>query len=204
MKVHWLQSNMRQSFLTYRFYNLPLLFGNKPIADVYLALNDPHSFMLIQVLSDIEKRFNLTFRLYLVTNTTLSSEVDAALLNQWALKDANHIADKYGLIKISSFPDMKTLVTGQQTWLLHAKTVEQALAVFTDTWANNFTEHFPISTPVITAQINNQRRMFRRGYHASGGLFFCGNWFVGIDRLEHLELLLNEKGLNKEESQGYF
>ena len=200
MKVHWLQSNMRQSFLTYRFYNLPLLFGNKPIADVYLSLNDPHSFMLVQVLSDIEKRFNLTFRLYLVTNTTLSSEVDATLLKQWALKDANHIADKYDLIKVSQFPDMKTLVTGQQTWLLHAKTVEQALAVFIDTWGDNFTDHFPISTPVITAQINNQRRMFRRGYHTSGGLFFCGNWFVGVDRLEHLEVLLNEKGLSKEEA----
>ncbi len=204
MKVHWLQSSMRQSFLTYRFYNLPLLFGNKPIADVYVSLNDPHSFMLLQVLSDIEQRFNLTFRLYLVTNTTLSSEVDAALLKQWAIKDANYIADKYDLIKVSSFPEMKTLVTGQQTWLLHVKTAEQALEVFADTWSDNFTEHFPISTPVITAQINNQRRMFRRGYHASGAVFFCGNWFSGIDRLEHLELLLIEKGLSKKESKVSF
>ncbi|MEO9510461.1 MAG: hypothetical protein ABJG28_14840, partial [Nonlabens ulvanivorans] len=198
MKVHWLQSDIRQTFLTYRFYNFPLLFGNKPIADVYLSLNDPHSFMLIQVLSELESRFNLTFRLYLVTNTTLSSEVDAELLNQWALKDANFIAQKYGLMTVSSFPEMKTLVTGQQTWLLHGKTVKQALKVFVDTWSNNFEEDFPISTPVITAQINNQRRMFRRCYYTSVAIFFCGNWFSGVDRLEYLERLLNEKGLSKE------
>lgn len=199
VKVHWLQSSFRQSFLTYRFYSLPLLFGNKAIADVYLSLNDPHSFMLVQVLSDIEKRFNLTFNLYLVADTTLSSEVDVALLKEWSLKDANYIADKYGLIKVKSFPNMKSLVTGQQTWLLQVKTVAQALDVFTHTWLDKFTDHFPLSTPVITAQINNQRRLFRRGYHASGAIFFCGNWFVGIDRLEHLELLLHDKGLNKED-----
>lgn len=198
MKVHWLQSHMRRSFLTYRFYNLPLFFGNKPIADVYLSLNDPHSFMLVQVLADIEKRFNLTFKLYLVAETTPSSEVNIPLLKQWALKDANYIASKYSLSSVKSFPTVKALVTGQQTWLLTVKNIQDALTVFNDTWFDNYTDHFPLSTPVITAQINNQRRLFRRGSHATGSIFFCGEWFLGIDRLEHLEFLLNEKGLSKE------
>jgi hypothetical protein len=25
--------------------------------------------------------------------------------------------------------------------------------------------------------------MFRRGYHASGSIFFCGGWFVGLEYL---------------------
>ncbi|WP_077342681.1 DsbA family protein [Pseudocolwellia agarivorans] len=189
---------MRRSFLTYKFYTLPLFFGNTPIADVYLSLNDPHSFMLVQVLADIEKRFNLTFRLYLVAETTPSLEVNIPLLKQWAIKDANYIADKYNLSRVNSFPNTQALVTGQQTWLLNVKNVQDALNVFNDTWFDNYTEHFPLSTPVITAQINNQRRLFRRGSHSTGSIFFCGEWFLGIDRLEHLEFLFNDKGLSKE------
>lgn len=176
------------------------MFGNKPIADVYLSLNDPNSFMLAQVLLNLETRFDLRFRLYLVASTTLSSEVSTALLKDQALKDANNIGSKYNLIKISQFPSMNTLVTGQQTWLLHVKTVAQALEVFVNTWSDNFSEHFSLSTPVITAQIKNKRRMFRKGYNASGSIFFCGSWFVGIEHLAKLEDVLNEKGLSKKET----
>jgi len=198
VKVHWLQSPLRQSLLTYRFYSIPLIFGDKPIAEVYLSLNDPHSFMLLQVLSDLETRFNITFKLYLVTEQTPSPEVNVPLLKKWALKDANYIASKYGLSHVEQFPGIKTLITGQQTWLLHVKNVQDALMVFKDTWFDQYTDHFPLSTPVITAQINNQRKLFKRGHHATGSIFFCGEWFLGVDRLEHLEFLLNEKGLSKE------
>jgi len=186
--------------LTYRFYQLPMLLGKKPIADVYLSLNDPHSFMLAQVLPEIEKRFHITFNLYLVADTTSGEEVDVSLLRQWALKDANYIAEKYGLTQVDTFPHVKTLVTGQQSWILKVKNVQDALTIFNRTWFDEFDEHFPLSTPVINAQINNQRRLFRRGYHASASLFFCGEWFVGVDRLEHLERLLNAKGLSRDKA----
>lgn len=134
MKVRWLQSHVRKSLLTYRFYNFPLLFGNKPIADVYLSLNDPYSFMLAQVLPDIEKRFNITLNLYLVAETTPGPEVNVPLLKEWSLKDANYIANKYGLAQVSAFPNIKSLVTGQQSWILNVKNVQDALNIFNDTW----------------------------------------------------------------------
>lgn len=204
MKVRWLQSRLRQVYLNSRFYSFPIFLGNKPIAEVYLSLNDPHSFMLMQVLQDIEQRFHLTLRLYLVAETTKGSDVNVPLSKQWALKDANYIADKYSLTKVKGFPSTKTLVTGQQSWLLQVKTVADALQVFNDTWLDKYTDHYPLSTPVITSQINNQRRLFRRGYYSSGAMFFCGNWFVGIDRLEYLERLLNEKGLNKNDADVFY
>jgi len=195
MKPHWLQNNIRRFFLTYRFYYLPLLLGNKAIAEVYLSLNDPHSFMLVQMLPDIEKRFNITFKLYLVADTTPASEVDTTRLKFWTLKSANAIADKHRLIKVNTFPNINALVTGQQTWISNVKSTQDALKVFNDTWFDKYQEHFPFSTPLITAQLKNKRRLLRKGHYTSASILFCGEWLLGVDSLEHLAFLLNEKNL---------
>lgn len=198
MKPHWLQSDMRKLFLTYRFYDLPLLFGNKAIVEVYLSLNDPHSFMLVQMLPALEKQFDITFTLYLVADATPDPEIDTTRLKFWTLKSANNIADKYRLINVNTFPKNKALVTGQQTWISTVKSVEDALNVFNHTWFDKYEEHFPLSTPLITAQINNKRRLLRKGHHTSASILFCGEWLVGLDSLEHLAFLLNEKKLLKD------
>lgn len=189
---------MRQNLLTCRFYSLPLSLNEKPRADVYLSLNDPNSFMLLQVLLNIENRFNIHFNLYLVSETTSSSKVSVTLLKQCMLNDANFTAEKYNLTKVDTYPEAKNLITGQQSWLLSVKSISDALNVFNDTWFGQYEDDYPLSTPVISAQIKNQRRLYKKGYFAPGAILFCGVWFIGVDRLKDLEKDLEGKGLIKQ------
>jgi len=180
-----------------RFFTLPRLLSKTTTVDVYLALNDPHSFMLIQVLPEFEKRFTIKFNLYLIYESVPGVSIDVNLLRQWAIKDANYIADQYGLIKINSFPSASSLITGQQSWQLKVKNLHDAIDIFKCTWLDQFQEHYQQSTPAINFQVKNQQRLLSYGHYYPASLFFCGEWFTGIDRLGCFEKRLKTMRLSE-------
>lgn len=199
MKAAWLRSQCRVFFLSFKYLYWPNLFADKPLVEVYLALNDPHSFMLVQVLGGLERRFNIKFKLLLIYETVPGVTIDPKLMRNWALKDANYIAQQYGLKFIDQYPSTKALVTGQQIWQLSPKTVEHAVMIFNQTWFDEFDFYYNTSTPLINFQIKNQQRLMNKGHYLPATLFFAGDWFVGIDRLIHLEERLTKLGLNANE-----
>ncbi|MFT5758098.1 MAG: 2-hydroxychromene-2-carboxylate isomerase [Alteromonadaceae bacterium] len=201
LRILWLKGSLRRILLTMRFYTLPRLLGKSATVDVYLALNDPHSFMLIQVLPEFEKRFKIKVNLYLIYESVPGISIDAHLLRQWAIIDANYIAGQYNLIKVKDFPGASSLITGQQSWQLKVKRLDDAIDIFTRTWFGEFDEHYQQSTPIINFQVKNQQRLLSYGHYYPGTLFFCGEWFTGVDRLEHLERRLHIMALNKEPYQ---
>jgi 2-hydroxychromene-2-carboxylate isomerase len=204
MKAAWLRSQCRVFFLSCKYLYWPSLFADKPIVEVYLALNDPHSFMLVQVLEDLERRFNIKLKLFLIYETVPGVTIDPKLMRNWALKDANYIAQQYNLKSIEQYPSTKALVTGQQIWQLSPKTVEHAVMIFNQTWFDQFDFYYNTSTPLINFQIKNLQRLVGKGHYLPATLFFAGDWFVGIDRLIHLEERLTKLGLNTaEESHKY-
>lgn len=180
-----------------RHYHFPKALGNSPKAEVYVALNDPYSFMLIQALSSLELRFDIRFKLFLIYEHIPGLNVDMDVLREWSIKDANYIAKQYRLSEIAAYPTQKTLITGQQAWQLEVKNVKTASAIFHKVWFDKFDEHYGASTPVINFQINNQLRMVRKGHYAPASIFFCGDWFVGVDRLTHFEERLQSLALHR-------
>jgi len=124
--------------------------------------------------------------------------IDATLLRQWAIKDANYIAEQYNLIKIKGFPSASSLITGQESWQLKVKNLNDALDIFKCTWLNEFLEHYQQSTPAINFQVKNQQRLLSYGHYYPASVFFCGEWFTGIDRLDHFEERLHTLRLNNE------
>lgn len=197
-----IRSDKRAWLLKLRYFTVPNWFQKTPIAEVYLALNDPHSFMLIQVLPELEKRFNIQFKLFLVYESVPGVTIDPKLMRSWAVKDANFVADQYKLKKITQQPTEESLFTGQQMWQLRPKTLANAWQLFQQTWFNEFNDYYHASTPVINYQIKNLLRLVKRGHYLPASIFIAGQWFVGIDRLEHLEGRLSAFGLanNDEES----
>jgi 2-hydroxychromene-2-carboxylate isomerase len=193
--VRLIRSNKRAWLLKLRYFTVPNWFRKTPIAEVYLALNDPHSFMLIQVLPELEQRFNIQFKLFLVYESVPGVTIDPKLMRSWAIKDANFIADQYQLKKIIEQPTEESLFTGQQMWQLRPKTLENAWQLFQQTWFNEFDDYYHASTPVINYQIKNLMRLVKQGHYLPASIFIAGQWFVGIDRLEHLEKRLSAFGL---------
>jgi 2-hydroxychromene-2-carboxylate isomerase len=185
--------------LKLRYFTVPNWFKKTPTAEVYLALNDPYSFMLIQVLPDLEKRFNIKFKLFLVYESVPGVTIDPKLMRAWAIKDANYIADQYQLKKITQQPTQESLFTGQQMWQLRPKTLANAWKLFQQTWFNEFEDYYHASTPVINYQIKNLMRLVKLGHYLPSSIFIAGKWFVGIDRLDHLEKCLTDFDLSKDD-----
>jgi 2-hydroxychromene-2-carboxylate isomerase len=171
---------------------------------VYLALNDPYSFMLVQVLADLEQQYRVRLKLYLVHEAVPGVTLNPKLMRTWALRDANFLAHQYNLIPLASFPSPKALLTGQQLWQLKPKTTTNALAIFKQTWFDEFEFYYTTSTPVISFQIKNQQRLTRKGHYLPATLFFAGDWFVGIDRLGYLERKLTQLKLNASQQKSQF
>jgi 2-hydroxychromene-2-carboxylate isomerase len=199
-KVKLIRSNKRAWLLKLRYFTVPNWFKKTPTAEVYLALNDPYSFMLIQVLPELEKRFNIQFKLFLVYESVPGVTIDPKLMRAWAIKDANYIADQYQLKKITQQPTQESLFTGQQMWQLRPKTLANAWQLFQQTWFNEFDDYYHASTPVINYQIKNLMRLVKLGHYLPSSIFIAGKWFVGIDRLDHLEKCLTDFDLAKDDS----
>lgn len=192
----WMKSYLRRWWRVFLYNFLPRKLNKNPKAEVYLALNDPSSFMLIQLLPDLAQRFDIEFELYLIYENT-NVPCDFNSWRQWLINNANLLAKRYNLIAIEQVPQLNTLVTGQQWWQLQPKTIENALELFKTVWANKFDSHYAPSTPVINYQIKNQEKQSRRGHYQSATIFFAGEWYLGVERLDHFEHRLARLGLFK-------
>ncbi len=190
LKIKWLHSKLRQEVLIFRYFMIGRFFGQKAQAEVYLSLNDPHSFMLVQMLSRLAKDYRLNFKVLFIWGALPGVTIAPKLYRQWAIKDANLIAERYQLVKVSQEPSLIMLTTGQQTWQLQVNNIENAEEIFIKTWGNLYTEHFQTSTPTISHQVKNQTRLQAKGHYAPASIFFAGDWFVGVDRLYHFEKML--------------
>lgn len=171
--------------------------GSAPSVDVYLALRDPHSYLLVQAINDLSMRYNVNFKLFLVYESVPGFTLSPKLMQFWALKDAQELAAYFGLNAQSQYPRHHGLIAGQQLWQLTVKDVSGALDIFNRVWSNAIDEIIQPSTPVINFQVKNQQRLLKKGHYLPATLHFAGVWFTGVERLKYLEQQLTALKLNK-------
>ena len=195
--TRWLASSIATDWQIYRSQFKQRLFHNEPIAEVYLALTDPYSYLLVQVLPELEQRFNVSFKIYFVAGTNHDISANNKLWQQWAKSDVNQLAKRYQLDEVTQYPSVDDINTGQQEWQLLPKTVANAVDVFHKTWQKKYDDIYALSTPVINALLNNQEKQKRRGHYLPATIRFMNQWYWGLDRLSHFETLLNQQQVNK-------
>jgi 2-hydroxychromene-2-carboxylate isomerase len=195
LKIKWLHSPNRQKLLIFRYFLLGRLFGQPAQAEVYLALNDPHSFMLVQMLARLEGKYALKLKVFFIWGALPGVTIAPELHRQWAIKDANLIAEQHQLVKIDQVPSLMLQSTGQQEWQLLVNNINNAEQVFLRTWSDAYSEHYLTSTPTITHQVKNQARLEEKGHYSAATIYFSGDWFAGVDRLFHFESRLQQLGL---------
>lgn len=202
--TRWLASKLRISWQLLRYKIKFALSSKPPKVEVYLALNDPYSFVLVQLLPRLQERYNISFEVFLIANANNEMVANHALWQQWAVVDANQLATRYDLIKINKLPEAHYIETGQQEWLLQPKTIENALNIFKKTWLEEFKEFYALSTPVINSLVNNQYRQKVKGHYLPATMRFAGEWFWGVDRLNHLESKLSLFSLGNSKASSLF
>ena len=188
---------------------------------VYLRLNDAHSYLLLQVLEQLAQRYPVSFDFRTVLNLQEDMYPAPALWQSNAFADGAHLGQLYNLRFPTQPPEASEKRTMQLTaqllhWELQPGYLENALQLFDAYWQgqeqgqgqgqddildkivdSNISEHEECYRQHLQA---NEAQLKQQGHYLSGMLHYGGEWYWGINRLEHLELRLNEMGLQQDQS----
>ncbi|MFY0642434.1 MAG: DsbA family protein [Bermanella sp.] len=179
--------------------------GRESRVDIFLRIDDPYSYLLIQVIEDFLVRFRIKAEFHVVLE--LQEEMFPAMdmWHQYASRDAGYLADLYQL----DFPSKQVVIDDRN--ILEAATAELLLAessetfistakdIFKRVWSGEFTDQLP-QEPFENNQlkkqlIKNQLLLEKKGHYFGAMINFEGEWYWGVDRLDHLESRLIKQGL---------
>lgn len=175
---------------------------------VYLRLNDPYSYILLQVLDQFAARYPVEFEFRTILNLQPEMYPAPELWEKNAFHDGAYLANLYGL----NFPDTRPrrdlerdagLTTQLLHWELQPGYAEHALPLFEAYWQDDqaklnnlvdagITEHAECYQHHLAA---NEAHLKSNGHYLSAMLHYGGEWYWGLDRLAHLERRLNDLGL---------
>jgi 2-hydroxychromene-2-carboxylate isomerase len=180
---------------------------------VYLRLNDAHSYLLLQVLQRFAQRYPVSFDFRTVLNLQEDMYPAPALWQSNAFADGSHLAQLYNLRFPTQPPQLSEERIMQLTaqllhWELQPGYQEYALELFDAYWQGQnerleqivdtkISDHAECYSHHLQA---NEALLKQQGHYLSGMLHYGGEWYWGINRLEHLELRFNEMGLQQDQS----
>ncbi len=183
------------------------------VLDIFLRINDPYSYLLVQVLDDIVDRFNIELSLHTVFNINQDMFPELTMWQKNAFYDALSLAELYDLkfpgqpFEVSNDRLAKytlQLIDAEKT----ANPTSQFKEIFDHFWHDNHVLMSPpdenslpdsfVSKLKYNNQINiNESLQKSLGHYMSAMIYYGGEWYWGIDRLDHLEQRLIDLKLNK-------
>jgi 2-hydroxychromene-2-carboxylate isomerase len=181
--------------------------GETDLVLVFINPRDPFGLSLLQALAQLQERFRVRFRLHTVWRLDDEMFPEPALWRSWAQQDATRIAELYGFTppdKPTPPPDSE--LESAAARLLDAEASEEdlstALDVMTTLWTSSGSEATGItsSTPDSDRLSKNESLLRQLGHYQGSMTWYLGEWFWGVDRLDHLEKSLAGQGLGKGDS----
>ena len=187
------------------------------LVTVYLCINDGYSYLLLQVLADFQKRFNITFDFRCVLNKQSDMYPAPNLWHKNAFNDGHYLANLYGLDFPDTPPTHSEKITRQACaqllhWELQPGFLENAQVLFKQYWQGNHAQLTKLMDPAIANHVecyqhhllNNETQLKENGHYLSAMLHYGGEWYWGLDRLQYLERRLNDLAVNTTASQVLF
>jgi len=164
--------------------------------DVFLKLDDPYSFLLIQVLPQLSQRFDIDVHLHTVETLPAEMFPEQALWTQHAFDDAKWLSSIYELDFPSDVPSqsvascLPALLEAEMRRDLHAMTT-----VFRAFWLGDSDLPSAAQTNETGARLAANEALLEKLGHYNSAMIYCdGEWYWGLDRLDHLESRLMEEG----------
>jgi len=179
--------------------------GEPHVVDYYHQLDDPYSHLTAQILATFAKRYDVVLKFNLIRATGGASQPESEKLAIWARRDAALIAPHLGL----SFPSQADTVPDPYHQLtagraLAAKDDDAAISGIADIsqalWSGDGQALVgPAESGASVAELNatldrGSDRLARRKHYSGAMFFYGGEWYWGVDRLQHLENRLRELG----------
>ncbi|MGR6872880.1 DsbA family protein [Pseudomonas sp. HK3] len=166
--------------------------------EVFVALDDPYSYILLQLLAQFCDDFALELDIHLVHHRQNDMFPEEAMWSTWAIDDAAQLARLYHLYLPPYYPKQASIRQAQSYWAQHPpQNPREAIERFEQVWLDKV---IPASDTDAQPMLReNEQHLSAQGHYLPASLYFAGQWYWGVDRLEHLERRLLELGFNQNE-----
>ncbi|SDE21770.1 DsbA family protein [Kordiimonas lacus] len=165
--------------------------------------DDPYCQLMVQALPDLASRFDVKIKPLVIERLPANMYPDPQRFEAYSILDATRLARLYGLGFPSNamVPDRlnvgmanRYLVSLQDdpSFFTAAEEVGEAL------WRN---DHKLVRSQCVAADIDehaldkNEKLLKELGHYASATVYYGGEFYLGLDRLDHLEHRLNRAGV---------
>lgn len=203
----WLTSRTRVRLARARA-ELARRIARKPHTVYYFhRADDPYCQLMVQVLPDIASRFAVELKPLVVEKLPANMYPDPARYEAYSIIDASRLARLYGLgfSPDATVPDR--LAVGMANRYLASRQDDPAFfslaaEVGAALWhrdlnaVRNICGLADVGEKTLEA---NEKKLRELGHYASASLYYAGEFYVGIDRLDHLERRFNDVGIGDEQ-----
>jgi 2-hydroxychromene-2-carboxylate isomerase len=187
---------------------------------LYLRINDPYSYLLVQVLADFEHRFGVQMTFKTILNLQQDMYPEAEMWHSNGSHDAAHLADLYQLKWPKTPPNgdaekeaLRIKKSSQQLLQLENQRLENNRCdwvavekIFEQYWFQQPCEELAerkldgsvSEQPWMLQLLSNEQVLVEQGHYMSAMLYYAGEWYWGLDRLDHLEKRLLQLGLGRD------
>lgn len=175
---------------------------------VYLTLNDPYSYLLLQVLHDLQSRYPIQYDFRTVLNKQTEMYPAPSLWCKNSFNDGVYLSDLYALDfpaePPKSSPERDAQLTAQLLhWELQPGYLENALRLFNAYWQGDDSAIERLASLAIIHNVEcyrhhlsaNESLLKDSGHYLSATMHYGHEWYWGLDRLQYLERRFNELGI---------
>lgn len=182
--------------------------GGTPTVHYFHQPDDPYSHLAAQALDALSRRYKIDLKCWLVSAPADSAAPEREKLKHYALRDAARVAREYGFSfpAGASLPDAALVErTGRvlAAALAANRFADAAVPAGNALWAHDekvldilSAEFDAKASDPGSAIAKGDAARAKFGHYLSGMFYFEGEWYWGIDRLNHLEERLAEIGLD--------
>jgi 2-hydroxychromene-2-carboxylate isomerase len=173
------------------------LAGTPPTVHYFHQVDDPYSHLAVQKLDQLRANYTLPFAIHLVSAPASEFRGSSEHFDDWALRDAQSIAEAYGAtLEVRVEPDLAA-VHGANSLLAgllsDADFADKAFEVGAALWAGQSFDTGPGNMGAQAVAAGNALRA-SLGHYQGAMFYFDGEWFWGIDRIRSLEMRLRREG----------
>lgn len=187
------------------------LLSSKPKVNVWLRVDDPYSYILVQVLPELAERYKVDWQFFLTSQLPQDMYPETKMWHQNAWQDIALLAQLYQ-IKPPAYQPQLTNENSATTAKLLELQIRQDTApdwkkvreLFNQLWVQGQEQRVELSQEQLNTLDKNATDLSKAGHYLTATMQFQGNWYWGVDRLDHLESRLNELKLNSKDATVVF
>ncbi len=170
---------------------------------IFLRVNDPYSYLVVQTLQSLQERFDINIEPKVVLELQNDMYPDIKAWQKYAFDDAKYLSQLYQFLYPDNLPVWPDALIQQATIDLvsvESHSVSKLLQIFNEFWNESYEPKITIEDQQSSQNqlIANQKLLKTTGHYLTAMFYYGGEWYWGLDRLDHLEKRLYSLGLCKD------